>query len=84
MMTANEARVITEKAIDNEIATRKQRAEEFCEEAAKEISKRCEMRKSEMTVEDIPNGLYNYVIAIFKDYGYTVTQLNNSTIQIMW
>jgi hypothetical protein len=84
MMTANEARMMTDKAIENEIATRKQRAEEFCEEAAKEIAKRCEMRKREMTVEDIPNGLYNYVIGIFKDYGYTVTQLNNLTIQISW
>ena len=84
MMKANEARVLTEKAIEKEIATRRDRAENFCECLVEEIEEACANRKSELTVQNIPDGLYSYVIGICKDNGYTVTQLNNKTIQIIW
>jgi hypothetical protein len=83
-MLAKEAREMTEKAIELEVTTRKQRAEEFCESLADLIKRACEARRSEMTVQDIPDGLYSYVIGICKDNGYTVTQLNNKTIQLIW
>ena len=84
MITADQARRMTDKAIENEIATRKQRAEEFCETLTEEISKNCEMRKNKMIIENISNELYSYVIGIFQDNGYGVTKLNNTTIQIIW
>ena len=84
MMLASKAREMTEKAIEREIATRRERAEEFCESLVDVIARACEARRSEVTVQDIPNGLYSYVIGICKDNGYTVTQLNNKTIQLIW
>ena len=84
MMLAKEAREMTEKAIELEVATRRQRAEEFCENLGDLLKRACEARRSEMTVQDIPDGLYSYVIGICKDNGYTVTQLNNKTIQLIW
>ena len=84
MMTAKTAREMTEKAIELEVATRKQRAEEFCESLVPSITRACEARRSEMTIQDIPDGLYSYAIGICKDNGYTVTQLNNKTIQLIW
>ena len=84
MMLAKDAREMTEKAIEREIATRKDRAEAFCNGLAEEIEEACKDRKSELTVQNIPNGLYSYVIGICKDNGYTVTQLNNKTIVLHW
>ena len=84
MMLAKEAREMTEKAIELEVTTRKQRAEEFCKNLVDLIKRACEARRSEMTVQDIPDGLYSYVISICKENGYTVTQLNNKTIQLIW
>ena len=84
MMTAKTAREMTEKAIEKEIATKKERAEQFCEEVVKDITRACETRRSELTVQDIPSGLYSYVIGVFKDNGYSVTQLNNKTIVLNW
>ena len=84
MMLAKNAREMTEKAIEKEVTTRRERAEEFCEGLADVITKACEARRSEVTVQDIPDGLYSYVIGICKDNGYTVTQLNNKTIQLIW
>lgn len=84
MMLAKNAREMTEKAIEREIATRKERAEAFCNGLTEEIEEACENRKCELTVQDIPDGLYNYVIGICRDNGYTVTQLNNKTIQLIW
>ena len=84
MILAKDAREITEKAIEREIATRKDRAECFCNNLTEEIEKACKNRKSELTVQNIPDGLYSYVIGICKDNGYTVTQLNNKTIQLIW
>ena len=84
MMLARDAREMTEKAIEREIATRKDRAECFCNGLTEEIEEACKNRKSELTVQNIPDGLYSYVIGICKDNGYTVTQLNNKTIQLIW
>ena len=84
MMKAKDARTLTEKAIETEINTRRQRAEEFCEGLTQAIDNACKERRSELTIKEIPTGLYSYVIGICKDNGYTVTQLNNKTIQIIW
>ena len=84
MIKAREARTMTEKAIELEISTRKQRAEEFCETVSKDIERVSEMRQSSLVIEEIPNGLYSYVISILKDNGYGVTQLNNRTLSICW
>lgn len=83
-MLAKDAREMTEKAIEREIVTRKDRAECFCNSLVEEIEEACNNRKSELTVENIPIGLYSYVIGICKDNGYTVTQLNNKTIVLHW
>ena len=84
MMLAKNAREMTEKAIEKEIATRKDRAENFCDALEEEIIEACNNRKSELTVQNIPEGLYSYVIGICKDNGYVVTQLNNKTIVLHW
>lgn len=84
MMKANEARTLTEKAIELEITTRKARAEEFCESLSERIINVANARGNQMIIEEIPNGLYSYVIGILKDNGYTVTQLNNRTLSICW
>ena len=84
MMLARDARAMTEKAIEREIATRRDRAECFCNGLQKQIEEACNSRKHELTVDNIPEGLYSYVIGICKDNGYTVTQLNNKTIQLIW
>lgn len=84
MMNAREARRLTEEAIEREIATRKDRAEVFCKCLEGEIEEACKSRKSEITVQNIPDGLYSYIIGICKDNGYRVTQLNNKTLQLMW
>ena len=84
MMKAREARRLTEEAIEKEIATRRDRAEVFCKGLEEEIEETCKSRKSELTVQNIPDNLYSYVIGICKDNGYTVTQLNNKTIVLHW
>ena len=84
MMNAREAREMTEKAIEKEIATRRDRAENFCEALVEEIEEACVNRKNELIVEHIPEGLYSLVIGICKDSGYTVTQLNNKTFVLHW
>ena len=84
MMLARDAREMTEEAIVKEIATRRDRAESFCNGLAEEIEEACKNRKSELTVQNIPDGLYSCVIGICKDNGYTVTQLNSKTIQLIW
>lgn len=84
MMKANEARVLTEKAIELAVQTRQSRTEAFCEGLTEQITKRCEERCSSIIVKDIPRELYEYVIDTLKDNGYTVTRLNNSTVQLCW
>jgi hypothetical protein len=83
-MNAREARRLTEEAIEKEIATRRDRAENFCECLEEEIQEACNNRKGGITVQNIPDGLYSYVIDICKDNGYKVTQLNNKTLQLIW
>ena len=84
MMNAREARRLTEEAIEKEIATRRDRAEVFCKGLEEEIEEACNNRKSTITVLNIPEGLYSYVIGICKNNGYTVTQLNNKTLRLIW
>lgn len=84
MMLANEARTMTEKAIEQEIATRGIRARQFCEDLTEEIKEVCKNRQSELTVGNIPNGLYSMVIGICKENGYAVRELNNKTFVLIW
>lgn len=84
MMLANEARTMTEKAIEQEIATRGIRARQFCEDLTEEVKEACKNRKNELAVDNIPNGLYSMVIGICKENGYAVTELNNKTIVLHW
>ena len=84
MMNARDARRLTEEAIEKEIATRRDRAEVFCKGLEEEIEEACNNRKSEITVQNIPDGLYSYVIGICKDSGYRVAQLSNKTLQLIW
>lgn len=84
MIIASKARELTEKAIEEEINTRRARAEEYCENIGKQIEAESGKRKSELTVEDIPNNIYSYVIGILKDNGYAVTQLNNHSLVVIW
>lgn len=84
MMLARDARELMEKAIEKEVATRRDRAENFCDSLQEQIEGACNNRKHELTVNDIPDGLFNYVIDICKDSGYTVTLLNRRTIVLHW
>lgn len=84
MITANKARELTEKAIMEEINTRRARAEEYCENIGKHIEAESQKRRHETTIEDIPNNIYSYVIGILKDNGYVVTQLNNRSLVVIW
>ena len=84
MILARDARRMTDEAIEREIATRKDRAEMFCNGLQEQIEVVCNNRKYELTVNDVPDGLYSYIIGICKDNGYTVVQLNNKTIQLIW
>jgi hypothetical protein len=84
MMNAREARTLTEKAIEKEIATRRERAEQFCKGLEEEIAEACNNRKSEITVQNIPKGLYSYVMGICEDCGYRVMQLDNKTLKLIW
>ena len=84
MMNASKAREMTDTAIANEIATRKDRAEVFCNGLQEEIEETCNSRKSSLTVQNVPEGLYSYIIDICKDNGYKVTQLNKQSIVLNW
>ena len=84
MIIASKARELTEEAIKEEISTRRARAEEFCESIGKQIEEESKKRRHEVTVEEIPTNIYSYVIGILKDNGYTVTQLNNHSLVVIW
>ena len=84
MIKARDARNLTNKAIEEDIATRRQRAEEFCEALTPQVEEVCASMMSELRVSDIPKGLYSYVLAILKDSGYFVSELDKSTLYITW
>ena len=83
MMTANVAKEMTERAVQHEIETRRQRAEEICNGLDDSITHACLERKSEITVE-VPREVFSYVVNICKEAGYTTTLLNNTTFQLIW
>lgn len=84
MIIASKARELTEKAIAEEISTRRARAEEYCENISEQIEVESNKRRHELTVENIPTNIYSYVIGILKDNGYVVTQLNNHSLVVIW
>lgn len=85
MLKANKAREITEIAIKKEIETRAERAKEFCDTViAQAIEKSANAKCNSVTIQDIDRQLYSYVIGILKDNGYTVTQLNSTTLTVIW
>lgn len=84
MIKAREARTLTNKAIEEDIATRRERAEQFCDALVPQIQEVCASMMSELRVADIPKGLYSYVLGILKDSGYYVSELDKSTVYITW
>lgn len=84
MITAKKANEMTERAIENEIATRRTRAEEFCNALDEQIIEACESRMNCLTVKEIPSEVRNYIIKILQDNSYRITELNSSTVQISW
>ena len=84
MLNAKEAWKLTEDAIIKQIETRKDRAQEFCNELDEEIKKTCDNGECSITVMDIPEDLNSEVIGICKDNGYSVTPLNSKTFVLIW
>lgn len=84
MLNARMADELTRKAIEEAIATRQARAEEFCNNLDESITKACESRMNCLTVKEIPSELRAYILAILKDNSYRVTELNGNTVQISW
>lgn len=84
MITAKRANEMTERATEKEIATRRTRAEEFCNALDEQITEACESRMNCLTIKEIPSEIRNYIIKILQDNSYRLTELNSSTIQICW
>ena len=84
MITAKRADELTRKAIEEAIASRQTRAEEFCNNLNEAIEYACESRMNCLTIKEIPSELRAYILAILKDNSYRVTELNGNTVQISW
>lgn len=84
MITVQNARMMTEKAIQKEIESRTERAKEFCETISKDIETECLKGKNNLIVGSIDRKIYSYVIDILESVGFEVVMLDNITIQIIW
>ena len=83
-MTAKRADELTREAIENAIATRQARAEEFCNNLDASIENACANRMNCLTIKEIPSEIRAYILQILKDNSYRVTELNGNTVQISW
>ena len=84
MIIARNARELTDKAIQNEIESRKERAIEFCNtEITKQIELAASEKRSSVTIT-VAREIYSLTVGILKDNGYTVTMLNNTQMSIIW
>lgn len=83
MMAVNVAKEMTQKAIQYEIETKKQKAEAICNGLDDKITKACIEGKNEIIVE-APKDLFSYVVNTCKDAGYTTTLLTHTTFKLIW
>ena len=80
MITAKQATELREKAIENEIAEKRERASRFCEELGYTIERRAKDKYTSVKTE-VDNDIRNYVSRELADNGYRVeinTQLRMS------
>lgn len=83
MIKANELKEIRERAIAEEIETRQERAEAFCEDLSKTLEERAKEKYNFYNTE-VPKSIDAYVYSILKDNGYDVRFLNATTLAIYW
>ena len=83
MIKANELRELTEKSIAEEIESRREKANKFCEELSKVLEERAKERFNFYQTE-IPRNLKSYIFDVLKDNGYDVKFLNINTLAIYW
>ena len=84
MMNATEARAMVEAIKAEEQKKIRARAEKFCEDETSNIKKACELGRNTTIVREIPDVLYEEIIKVFVENGYTVSKVNYATIQVMW
>lgn len=84
MMNAMEARTMVEAIKAEEQKKIRARAEKFCEDETSNIKRACELGRNTIVVREIPAVLYEEMINVFVENGYTVSRVNYATIQITW
>ena len=83
MITAKQANELREKAVENEIAEKRERASRFCEELGYTIERRAKEKYTSLKTE-VDNDIRNYVVHELKDNGYRVEINTDNTISVMW
>jgi hypothetical protein len=83
MITAKQATELREKAIENEIAEKRERASRFCEELGYTIERRAKEKYTSVKTE-VDNDIRNYVSRELADNGYRVEINTDNTITVMW
>lgn len=84
MMTAVEAKAMTEKVLAEREAQFKARAEELCEQFNEYIEKACKDGQRGTTIFDVPVRYVNEICKILAKNGFSTTVTANTTIQICW
>jgi hypothetical protein len=83
MITAMQANELREKAIELEIAEKRERTDKFCEELGFVIERRAKEKYSMVTTE-VANDIRNYAVHALAENGYKVTINTDNTITVMW
>lgn len=83
MITAKQATELREKAIEAEIAEKRERANRFCEELGYTIERRAKEKYTSVKTE-VNNDIRNYVARELADNGYRVEINTDNTISVMW
>lgn len=83
MITAKEAKIMREEAVEAEIREREARALKFCDEISLVIVNRAKQKLSHLT-SDIEQEISAYVIKELQNNGYKVTKGTDNTITIHW
>lgn len=83
MITAKQANELREKAIENEIAEKRERAYKFCEELGYTIERRAREKHTSIKTE-VDNDIRNYVSRELIDNGYKVDVHTDGTIVVHW
>ena len=84
MMTAIEAKAMTEKVLAEREAQFNARAEELCEQLNEYIEQACKDGLRGTTVFDVPVRYVEAVCKILAKNGFTTTVTARTTIQIGW